>query len=92
MVLPGHLALLLWCEDVSARPSTPLQQICDALSSIASYACSSYIDPNDLTVLVACKPIVLDKFPGTRPTGIGEMVYRIISKAILSPSRVTSKW
>ena len=49
---------------------------------------SKYIDPASLQAYVACRLIPLDKWPGVRPIGIGEVVRRIIGRAILT---VTSK-
>ena len=37
-----------------------------------------------LSAFTACRLIALDKQPGVRPIGIGEVARRIISKAILS--------
>ena len=42
------------------------------------------MDPAGITALVAGRLIALDKCPGVRPIGVGEVVRRIISKAILS--------
>eukprot|EP00117_Sycon_ciliatum_P006800 scpid36324/ scgid4473/ len=58
--------------------------LCDALASCARRMATAYIDPNSLTAFTACRLIALDKCPGVRPIGIGEVVRQIISKAILS--------
>ena len=42
------------------------------------------MDPNDLSALVACRLIALNKCPGVRPIGIGEVVRRILGKVILA--------
>ena len=40
-----------------------------------------------LAPLPACRLVALDKSPGVRPVGVGEVVWRIISKSILSVIR-----
>lgn len=62
--------------------------LCDALASCARRIASNYIDPASLQAYVACRLIPLSKQPGVRPIGVGEVVRRIIGKAILS---ITSK-
>ena len=42
------------------------------------------VDPEGLTSFVACRLIALDKCPGVRPIGVGEVLRRIVSKTILS--------
>ena len=42
------------------------------------------MDPNDLSALVACRLIALNKCTGVRPIRIGEVVRRILGKVILS--------
>jgi len=42
------------------------------------------VDPDGIDGLVACRLIALDKCPGVCPIGIGEVVRRIIAKAVLS--------
>ena len=41
-------------------------------------------DPKSNEGLVACSSIPLDKSPGVRPIGVGEVLRRIIGKAILT--------
>ena len=42
------------------------------------------MDPAGLTAFTACKLIALNKCPGVRLIGIGEVVRRILGKAILT--------
>ena len=42
------------------------------------------VDPKSIQGLVACQLIPLDKSPGVRPIGAGEVLRRIIDKAILT--------
>ena len=44
-------------------------------------------DPNSLSALLACRLISLDKNPGLRPIGIGEVLRRIISKSVTAVLR-----
>ena len=45
--------------------------------------CTTCVNPDYLSAFVACRLIPLDKRPGVRPIGIGEVHRRIIVKAIL---------
>ena len=58
--------------------------LCEALAKVARRIASSCVDPEPLKPLTACRLIALDKCPGVRPIGIGEVSRRIISKAVLS--------
>ena len=58
--------------------------LCDDLASVARRLCTSYVDPAGIAALMAGRLIVLDKNPGVRPIGVGEVIRRIISKAVLS--------
>ena len=51
---------------------------------VYKWICSSYMDPCGLTAFVACRLIALNKCPGVRPIGIGEVVRRILGKAVLA--------
>ena len=57
--------------------------LCDALVTCARRIATKYVDPISLEAYVACRLVPLDKQPGVRPIGIGEVVRRILGKAIL---------
>ena len=46
------------------------------------YKFGTYVDPAGLTAFTACRLIALDKCPGVRPIGVGEVVRRIVGKAV----------
>ena len=50
---------------------------------MARKLCSVYVDPAALSAYVAGRLIAIDKNPGVRPIGVGEVCRWIISKAIL---------
>ena len=57
--------------------------LCNSLASVARCLATSEIDPTFLAPFVACRLIPLDKNPGVRPIGIGDVPRRILAKAIL---------
>ena len=57
--------------------------MCSALAAVARRLCSTPVHPDGLFAFVACRLIPLNKNPGVRPIGIGEVPRRIIAKAIL---------
>ena len=57
--------------------------LCNSLACVAQQLSSTYVNPGGISSLVACRLITINKQPGIRPIGIGEVVRRIISKAIL---------
>jgi hypothetical protein len=58
--------------------------LCAALVSVARRIASTFVDPEPRKPLVKCRLIALDKCPGVRPIGIGEVSRCVINKAILS--------
>ena len=57
--------------------------LCSAVARVARRLCSTYVDPRGLTSFVAYRLIALDKCPGVRPIGVGEVLRRVIGKAVL---------
>ena len=48
----------------------------------ALHSCYTLVYPSGLKAFAACRLVALDKCPGVRPIGIGEVARRIIGKAI----------
>ena len=57
--------------------------LCDTLACVACYLSTTAVDSAVLMPFVACRLIPLDKRPGVRPIGIGDVPHQIIAKAIL---------
>ena len=57
--------------------------LCASLALLAKKISTTYVDPEGLSCLTTSRLIALDKMPGVRPIGIGEVVTRAISKAIV---------
>ena len=53
------------------------------LGSASHDLCSSLVNPQSISALVACRLIPLNKCPRVRPIGVGEVPRRIVAKAIL---------
>ena len=62
--------------------------LCHSLARLAQRMCTEYVHPDGLSAFVASRLIALDKNPGVRPIGVGEVSRRIIAKAVLSIIRV----
>ena len=54
----------------------------EQLAVLAKKLATKIIDPYCIDSFVACKLIPLNKNPGVRPIGVGEIIRRIIGKAI----------
>lgn len=57
--------------------------LCNALAGVAKRLCTTQVDSDGLSAYVACRLIPLNKDPGVRPIGVGEVPRRIVAKAIL---------
>ena len=55
--------------------------LCRAIARLTKKLCATYVDPQGISSLVACRLIALDKSPGVCPVEIGETLRRLISKA-----------
>ena len=54
------------------------------MAAVGHRLCTEAVHPDGLSAFVACRLIPLDKQPGVRPIGIGEVPRRIIAKAVLN--------
>ena len=69
-----------WRRMMSSYPES--DALCDAMASAARRLASCPLDPEVLEGFLACRLIPLDKDPGVRPIGIGEVSRRIIGRAV----------
>ena len=61
-----------------------LESLCQTVAKIAVRFATEEKDPTSLQAYNACRLTPLDKCPGVRPTGVGEVIRRIIGKTIVS--------
>ena len=59
------------------------KDLCSSVAAFARRLCSTYVDPEGLLAYLACRLVPLSKNPGVRPIGIGEVLRRIIGKAVM---------
>ena len=57
--------------------------LCSAIAGVACRICTKSVDPEGLLTLVVCRVIPLNKCLGVRPIGVGEVLRRIIGKAVM---------
>ena len=80
---PSGLDAYGWRRLCSSFKSASAE-LCCSIAILAHCLCTSFVDPEIVLPLVSCRLIALDKNPGVRPIGVGEVVRRIIAKAVLS--------
>ena len=59
------------------------RDLCNALASIERRICTQSVSASSVSAFVACRLIALNKCPGVRPIGIGEISRRIVAKAVM---------
>ena len=79
---PSGVDAFSWRRFCSSFKSASTD-ICNALAAVARRLCTSYVHPGGVTAFVACCLIPLNKNPGVRPIGVGDVPRRIMAKAIL---------
>ena len=57
--------------------------VCDAIAAVARRLCTSEAPTIGLDAFLACRLVPLNKNPGVYPNTIGEVICRIVAKAIL---------
>ena len=75
--------MLLLVKKLCTSFQSSSANLCSALASLTKRICTSYIDPACLHPLLASRVIALDKHPGVRPIGVGEVARCIDGKAVL---------
>jgi len=61
--------------------------VCKAIAMVARKICTEHNHHISLQAFLACKLIPLDKNPGLRPIGVGEILRRLIGKAVVAVTR-----
>ena len=79
---PSGLDAIAWRRLCCVFKSASVT-LCSALAAVGHRLCTEAVHPDGLSAFVACRLIPLDKQPGVRPIGIGEVPRRIIAKAVL---------
>ena len=80
---PSGMDVSHWKKACSSF-SKDSDDLCDAIAMVAQKLCSLYVDPASVSALTSSRLIALNKDPGVCPIRIGEVVRRVIGKAILS--------
>ena len=75
----------LWHKMVTGYKDSSAS-LCNAVALLARRLATEHVDPSGLEALLANRGIAIDKCPGLRPVGVGEIARRIIGKAIMSVS------
>ena len=57
--------------------------LCDAIAGVAQRICTGRVSPSAISALLAFHPVPLNKNPGVHRIGVGEVVRRMIGKAIM---------
>jgi hypothetical protein len=55
----------------------------DSVARMCRRLCTEHVDPSSISALTNCRLIPLDKDPGIRPIGIGEVLRRIMGKSVV---------
>ena len=72
----------LFCSKKHNRAS---ESLCESLAALGRRICTKFVDPKSLESYIACRAIALNKYDGKdgiRPIGIGEIIRRVLGKAI----------
>ena len=73
---------VLWHKMVTAHKDTSAA-LTTALATVAQRLVTEFVDPVGIEALLANRGIAIDKCPGLRPVGVGEIARRIIGKAVM---------
>ena len=84
---PGGCDASHW-RDVLLRFGSSSARLHDTIAAVCHRLCNTITPWEDISALVACRLIALNKCPGVRPIGIGETLRRIIGKTICLATRI----
>ena len=64
---------------------THSSDLCQAIAEMTKKLCTKEIeDRTNLEAYMACRLIPIDKAPGVRPIGVGEVLRRIVGKTVMN--------
>ena len=84
---PGGCNASHW-QDLLLRYGTSSTRLRNSVAGLCCHLCNSIVPWDSIRALVASRLIALDKCPGVRPIGIGEMLRRIIGKSVCLATRL----
>ena len=67
---------------VSKKYKKESKELREQMATLAKHLAINIVDPSSLEALTACRLIPLNKNPGIRPIGVGEVLRRIIGKTL----------
>ena len=73
----------LWHKMVSCHKESSVA-LANSIAAVARRLSTEYVDTSALEALLANRGVAIDKCPGLRPVGVGEMVRRIIGKSVMA--------
>ena len=79
---PSGVDAYAWRRFCSSFKSASVN-LDNAMAGVARRLCTTPVHPDGISAFLACRLLPLDKDPGVRPIGIGEVPRRIITKSIL---------
>ena len=85
---PSNFDANEWRNIIGSRVFGPSSNdLCNAIANMAKILCTESITNDSLSPIMANMLIPLDKNPGLRPIGIGEVLRRIIGKMVVKVLR-----
>lgn len=75
-------------SDFLLRYGKAINLLRNAVAYLANELYNKQVKWKQIHALMSCRLIALDKCPGVRPIGIGECLRRIISKCVLSVTKI----
>ena len=81
---PSGMTDALWARMLCSRTfHLESDALAHAVARMTRRLCTSFINPHTISALVSCRLIALNKNPGIRPIGIGEILRRIIGRTVV---------
>ena len=80
---PSHMDAELYRHILTSKKfKKENKELRDQIANLAKPLATECVDPYTLESFVACRLIPLDKNPGVRPIGVGEILRRTIGKCV----------